>query len=89
MGKTVLSVLLSLEAVKEGLNVLLIDSGQIPYASMSLFNDYEKYDKSKRFDEVIRIDDFIETTKFNNLDVLPLGIYTALFNFKCFIKRYK
>ncbi|WP_175610962.1 ParA family protein [Leptospira santarosai] len=92
MGKTVLSVLLSLEAVKEGLNVLLIDSGQTPYASMSLFNDYEKYDKfnydkSKRFDEVIRIDDFIETTKFNNLDVLPLGIYTALFSFQMLYKK--
>ncbi|TGK34429.1 ParA family protein [Leptospira kmetyi] len=92
MGKTVLSVLFSLEAEKEGLNVLLIDAGQTPFASMSLFNDFEKYDKfyfdkSKRFDEVIRIDDFLENTKFNNLDVLPLGIYTELFSFQMLYKK--
>ncbi|EKS10376.1 ParA family protein [Leptospira santarosai] len=92
MGRTVLSVLLSLEAEKEGLRVLLIDAGQTPYASMSIFNDYGKYnqfygDESKRYDEVIRIDDFIENTKFSNLNVLPLGIYGRLFHYQMLDKK--
>lgn len=92
MGRTVLSVLFSLEAEKEGLRVLLIDAGKTPYASMAIFNDYDKYDKfnndkSKKFDEVIRLDDFIENTSFNNLSILPLGVYGRLFYYQLLDKK--
>ncbi|EKT84884.1 AAA family ATPase [Leptospira santarosai] len=92
IGRSTLSILLSLEATKNGLNVLLVDATEIGFTSMSVLEDFDEYEESKdnihmKYDEKISIEAFVKNTKYSNMDVLSLGVYARKFSIQFYTKK--
>lgn len=92
IGRSTLSILLSLEAAKNGLKVLLVDATELGFTSMSVLEDFEEYEESNdnihmKYDEKITIDTFVKNTKYDNMDVLSLGVYARRFSIQFHTKK--
>ncbi|EMP03962.1 AAA family ATPase [Leptospira santarosai] len=92
IGRSTLSILLSLEAAKSGRKVLLIDATYLGCTSKSVLENFEEYEISKdnihmKYDENISINAFVKNTKHDNMDVLPLGVYARRFLIQLFAKK--